>query len=147
MKSMVSIRENKLYYYLNDRYSSFCCKIIKKTSSNFQRLLADCIRGKVPTSMYDNRYYELHKWFYTYGCKGETWSVSKDRLADILITLSLYKHEIRNKKDLALALGFKSYCKSVDKILKSLPLPSVAMLYNKLRKEITYGKTSSSDKT
>ena len=56
-------------------------------------------------------------------------------------------HEIRDKKDLAKSLGFKSYCKSVDKILKSLPLPSVAMLYNKLRKEITYGKTSSSDKT
>ena len=58
-----------------------------------------------------------------------------------------YKNEIKSKQDIAKALGFKTYCKSVDKILKSLPLPSVAMLYNKLRKEITYGKTSSSDKT
>ena len=147
MKDTIDITESKLYYYINDRYSSFCCKVTKKTSSNLQRLLADCIRGRIPTNFYDNRCYEIYKWFYTYGCKGNTWSISKDRLVDVLVSLSLYKHEIRDKKDLAKSLGFKSYCKSVDKILKSLPLPSVAMLYNKLRKEITYGKTSSGDKT
>lgn len=147
MKSTINIIENKLYYYINDRHGSFCCKVTKKTSSNLQRLLADCIRGRIPTSLYDNRYYEIHKWFDIYGCKGDIWSISKDRLVDVLVSLSLYKHEIRDKKDLAKSLGFKTYCKSVDKILKSLPLSSVAMLYNKLRKEITYGKTSSSDKT
>lgn len=146
MKGTIDITESKLYYYINDRYSSFCCKVTKKTSSNLQRLLADCIRGRIPTNFYDDRYYD-RKWFYTYGCKGDTWGISKDRLVDVLVSLSLYKHEIRDKKDLAKSLGFKTYCKSVDKILKSLPLPSVAMLYNKLRKEITYGKTSSSDKT
>lgn len=147
MNNTIDISESKLYYYINDRYSGFCCNVTKKTLSNFQRLLADCIRGKIPTNLYDDRYYELHEWFYTYGCKGDVWSIRDNRLVDVLISLSLYKHEIRNKQDIAKALGFKTYCKSVDKILKGLPLLSVAVLYNKLRKEITYGKTSSSNKT
>jgi hypothetical protein len=121
--------------------------VSKKSSPNLQKLLVDCLRGKLPTSIFDCRYYELGRWFYTYGCKGFTCSIKGDRIADVLLSLSIYKNEIKNKQDIAKALGFKTYCKSVDKILKSLPLPSVAMLYNKLRKEITYGKTSSSDKT
>jgi hypothetical protein len=147
MRSTIDVMESKMYYYIDDRYSSFMCKVTKKTLPKLQKLLADCIRGKIPPSIYDDRHYDLNKWFYPYGCKGNVWSITKDRVADVLISLSLYKHEIKDKQDLAKLLGFKTYCKSVDKILKSLPLQSVAVLYNILRKEIIYGKTSSSYKT
>ena len=145
--STVRIEENKVWYKIRDRYSDFNCKVSKKSLQNLQKLLIDCLKLKIPTSIYDCRYHEIRRWFDAYGCKGYTWSIRRDRVADVLLSLSIYKGEIRNKQDIANALGFKTYCKSVDKILKSLPLQSVAMLYNKLRKEITYGKTSSSNKT
>lgn len=145
--STVRIEENKVWYKIRDGYSDFYCKVSKKSLQNLQKLLIDCLKLKIPTSIYDCRYHETRRWFDTYGCKGYTWSIRKDRVADVLLSISVYKGEIRNKQDIANALGFKTYCKSVDKILKSLPLQSVAMLYNKLRKEITYGKTSSSNKT
>lgn len=143
----IKIEENKIYYMINDVCSTFVCRVSKKSLPNLRRLLVDCLKGKLPTNIYNNRYYELHRAFYDYGCKGSTWSIRNDRIVDVLLSISIYKNEIKNKQDIANALGFKTYCKSVDKMLKSLPLPSVAMLYNKLRKEITYGKTSSSDKT
>lgn len=145
--STVQIEENKIWYIIRDRYGDFNCKVSKKSLQNLQRLLIDCLKLKVPTSIYDARFHDLHRWFNTYDCKGYAWSIRRNRIVDVLLSISIYKGEIKNKQDIANALGFKTYCKTVNKMLKNLPLPSVAMLYNKLRKEITYGKTSSSDKT
>lgn len=143
----VNITKNKIWYYMRDRDSNFACQVSVNTIDNLQRLLADCIKGRITIDFWDLNCYPLHDIYYNYGIKGWVRSIRKERLIPVALELALYRNKIKDKKDIATILGFKSYCKSVDKILKSLPLQSVAMLYNKLRKEITYGKTSSSDKT
>lgn len=145
--STIKITKNKIWYRIQDRQSHFACQISVGTIDKLQQMLADCIKGRIVPDFWDWNCYPLDDIYYKYNIKGWVRSIQKTRVIPIALELALYKNEIKDRKDIAIILGYKSYCKSVDKILKSLPLPSVAMLYNKLRKEITYGKTSSRDKT
>lgn len=145
--STIQIIKNKIWYRIQDRQSRFACQVSVGTIDKLQQMLADCIKGRIVPDFWDYDCYPLDDIYYKYNIKGWVKSIQRKRVMPIALELALYKNEIKDKKDIAIILGYKSYCKSVDKILKSLPLPSVAMLYNKLRKEITYGKTSSSDKT
>lgn len=144
--STVQITKNKIWYRIQDRQSHFACQVSVGTIDKLQQMLVDCVKGRIVPGLWDNCY-PLDDIYYKYNIKGWVRKIRMERVIPIALELALYRNEIKNRKDVAIILGFKSYCKSVDKILKSLPLPSVAMLYNKLRKEITYGKTSSSDKT
>jgi hypothetical protein len=145
--STVQITKNKIWYNINDTQSHFACKVSVNTIGELQKLLADCIKGRICPDFWDCGSFPLDKVYHKYNIKGWCRSIRRSRVIPVALELASFKNEIKNREDVAIILGFKSYCKSVDKILKSLPLPSVAMLYNKLRKEITYGKTSGSDKT
>jgi hypothetical protein len=145
--STVQIIKNKIWYNINDTQSHFACKVSVNTIGELQKLLADCIKGRISPDFWDWGSFPLDEVYYKYKIKGWCRPIRRSRVIPVALELALFKNEIKNRKDVTIILGFKSYCKSVDKILKSLPLPSVAMLYNKLRKEITYGKTSGSDKT
>ena len=145
--STVKITKNKIWYRIQDRQSGFNCRVSVGTIDKLQQMLADCVKGKVDLSFWDLNCYPLDEIYYKYNIKGWVKDIRVSRVIPIALELALYRNKIKNRKDIAIILGFKYYCKSVDNILKSLPLTSVAMLYNKLRKEITYGKTSCSDKT
>ena len=145
--SAIQITKNKIWYRIQDRQSHFACQVSVGTIDKLQQMLADCVKGRIVPDFWAWGCYPLDDIYYKYNIKGWVRSIKRGRVIPIALELALYKNEIKDKKDVAIILGYKSYCKSVDKMLKSLPLPSVAMLYNKLRKEITYGKTSSSDKT
>lgn len=143
----VQITKNKIWYMIQDRRSHFSCRVSVGTIDKLQQMLVDCIKGKITQYYWDCNYYSLDNFYHKYNIKGWVKSIKKERVIPIALELALYRNKIKNKEDIAIILGFKTYCKSVNEILKSLPLPSVAILYNKLRKEITYGKTSCSDKT
>lgn len=145
--STIQITKNKIWYYIEDRYSNFSCRVSVNTIDKLQQLLADCIKGKIYPSIWAWDCFSLNEISYKYHIKGWCSPIRRSRVIPVALELALYKNEIKNKRDVAIILGYKSYCKSVDKILKDLPLSSVAMLYNNLRKEITYGKTSGSNKT
>lgn len=145
--STIQITKNKIWYRIQDRQSHFACQVSVGTIDKLQKMLADCVKGRIMPDFWAWDYYPLDDIYYKYNIKGWVRGIQKTRVIPIALELALYKNEIKDRKDVAIILGYKHYCKSVDKILKSLPLPSVAMLCNKLRKEITYGKTSSSDKT
>lgn len=145
----ISITDNKIWINIFDRENNFSGKISKRSLDNFIRFLQDDLHDKLPFEWgaHDNRSTYLWSYCRRYNIKGYGSTIRRDRIPVILLAINLYRGGSLSIKEMATMFGYKKPCKSVDRIINGLSLSTITMMYNQLRKEKTYGKTSSSNKT
>lgn len=145
----ISITDNKIWINILDKENSFSCKISKRSLDNFIKFLQDDLHDKIPFAWgaHDSNFTYLYNYCRDYGIKGYGNAIKRNRIPVILLAINLYRGGSLSIKEMATMFGYKKPCKSVDMIINRLSLSTITMIYNQLRKEKTYGKTSSSNKT
>lgn len=146
---IIRVEKLKTVYHLKDTLNNFQASIRTSDVDRFVELLLDIHNHRIPFYWGESDYIQtrIGTYFARRGIKGCGNYIKNHRCIPVAIHLLVSAGKLKNKRDIANLYGYKTWCKSVDRKINELDLTTLALIDKTIRKEITNGKTSSSNKT